>query len=74
MATEMVGLISWMFPADPNEHLDSDGDGIADGYDDMQISMVTQLKMLRDALISTVMAGLTRQGTDWNPSDPTQWI
>ena len=62
MATVMVGLISWMHS--PQTLTNISIQMVMESPMDMmnvQISMVIQLKMLKDALISTVTDGATRQ-------------
>ncbi len=62
------------FPADANEHLDSDSDGVADGYDfcpDVEGYSTEDVEGCPDF----DQDGWADQpeGSDWNPSDETQW-
>ena len=62
------------FPADPDEYLDSDGDGVADGNDDCP---VVEGYSTNDVLgcpdFDMDGWGDPSIGTDWNPMDATQW-
>ena len=62
------------FPADPNEYLDSDGDGIADGYDycpEFYGNSTEDVEGCPD--FDGDGWADPPKGTDWNPSDSTQW-
>jgi hypothetical protein len=62
------------FPADANEYQDTDGDGIADGYDDCpEVEGYSTEDVLGCPDFDMDGYGDPVDGTDWNPTDPTQW-
>lgn len=62
------------FPADANEYQDTDGDGIADGYDDCpEVEGYSTEDVLGCPDFDMDGYGDPIDGTDWNPTDPTQW-
>ena len=62
------------FPADANEYQDTDGDGIADGYDDCpEVEGYSIEDVLGCPDFDMDGYGDPTDGTDWNPTDPTQW-
>ena len=62
------------FPADPDEYLDSDGDGVADGNDDCpMVEGYSTNDVLGCPDFDMDGWGDPSIGTDWNPMDATQW-
>ena len=62
------------FPADANEYRDSDGDGIADGYDDcVDVAGNSTEDVLGCPDYDGDGWGDPEIGSDWRPLDPTQW-
>ena len=62
------------FPTDANEYQDTDGDGVADGYDDCpDVEGYSTNDVLGCPDFDMDGYGDPEDGTDWNPMDPTQW-
>ena len=62
------------FPADENEYLDSDRDGVADGYDDCpEVNGNSTVDVLGCPDFDGDGWGDPEVGSDWKPIDPTQW-
>ena len=62
------------FPADSENYLDSDGDGIADGNDDCpNVEGYSENDVLGCPDFDGDGWGDPEDGTDWKPMDPTQW-
>jgi hypothetical protein len=62
------------FPADANEYIDSDKDGIADGGDACpDVEGYSEYDVLGCPDFDMDGWGDPETGTDWNPMDPTQW-
>ena len=62
------------FPADPEEYLDSDGDGVADGNDDCpEVEGYSTYDVLGCPDSDGDGYGDPEDGSDWKPLDSTQW-